>query len=87
MNRSEAGKKGGQRLVQITLRECICSQCGQPLPRRMRRMLGVQNHFDRIGEKGGAALLRQRGPEWFSQLGRMGGRGNTREKRLANSQT
>ena len=85
MNRVEAGHKGGLRTAQLTARECICDRCGQVLVKKARRLLGQHNHFDDIGSAGGQATLDKYGREHFQEIGRKGGRGNTKGKRLGYS--
>jgi len=84
MNHHESGRRGGQALAKLSAHECICDRCGQVLVKKARRVLGQHNHFDDIGSDGGQATLERHGREHFREIGRMGGRGRTREKRLAN---
>lgn len=68
--KSEVGKKGG-----IATRDnhiSLCPLCGAP----------VKNQYlSDTGRKGGETTLQKRGHGFYSQIGRLGGRGNTREKR------
>jgi len=72
--------KGGKRVA--TLAQIICPLCGSVAERRTRRRLGMSNHFDQIGCEGGKATVARYGVEHMRRIARLGGRGNTREKRL-----
>jgi len=71
MNPVESGRRGG-----ITTRDnhlSLCPLCGSPIKNQ---------HFREAGAKGGEATLRKYGRNFYVQAGHLGGRGNTREKRL-----
>ena len=56
----------------------ICPHCGQVMKTDFHRENGRKG-----GNKGGAMTKAIYGVEHYSNIGRLGGRGNTREKRLA----
>jgi len=75
MNRQESGRKGG-----ITTRDnhiSLCPECGHPIKSRFFSEIGKIG-----GQKGGLTTKQRYGREFFVQAGHLGGRGNTREKRL-----
>lgn len=66
-----AGRKGG-----IATREAhisLCPLCGNPIKSRF---------FAENGQKGGETTLRRHGRGFYSQIGHLGGRGNTKGKRM-----
>jgi general stress protein YciG len=69
MTRQESGRLGGlaARANHITL--CPC--CGQPIKSRC---------FSEAGQRGGEATLRKYGRGFYQKIGRMGGRGNKKQK-------
>ena len=72
MNRQESGRKGGISTRAKNLMLCPC--CGSPIK---------SQSFSEIGKKGGEATLRKYGRDFYRKCGRLGGRTNTKEKRLA----
>lgn len=76
--------KGGKARAVKGLRNCYCPCCGQVvLSREMRIELGLDSELDLIGGKGGSKNFELHGSEGMSANGKMGGRGNTKAKRLA----
>jgi len=71
MTPKESGRKGG-----IATRDnhiSLCPLCGRP----------VKNQFYKDnGTHGGQATFQKHGKEFYQAIGRLGGRGNTREKRM-----
>ncbi|HUW44806.1 MAG TPA: hypothetical protein VMW50_03330 [Dehalococcoidia bacterium] len=66
----EKGKLGG-----IATRDghlTICPLCGSPRQ---------SQYFTKTGRKGGNTTLKRHGHGFYSRIGSLGGRGNTREKR------
>jgi hypothetical protein len=72
MNKSEAGKKGA---IEVKRKYGIerCPTCGQ---------LILTDFYKRNGSKGGqmAAMLYKRDREYYSRIGKMGGRGNKKNR-------
>ena len=68
--------KGG-RVTRDRYGIAFCRLCHRPLD---------TSYFVELGAKGGEAVLAKRGREWFSQIGRLGGRGKTKEKRESNNE-
>lgn len=73
MTPQEKGRIGG-----IANREnhiSVCPLCGAPRKNQ---------HFADTGKKGGDTTFQNHGREFYQKIGRLGGRGNTREKRNNN---
>jgi len=69
MKPQESGRKG-----RITTRDshiALCPTCGQPIKSQF---------FSENGKRGGEATLEKYGREFYSKIGRMGGRGNRKGK-------
>ena len=76
LTKVEAGKKGG-----IATRDnhiSLCPLCGSPVTNQC---------LANAGKKGGETTRKKHGRTFYSQIGRLGGRGNTREKRKELSET
>lgn len=71
MTPQESGRRGGLATRDNHIELCPC--CGSPIKNRF---------FSETGQKGGETTKRRYGREFFVQAGHLGGRGNTREKRL-----
>jgi len=71
MRPEESGKKGGLATRDNHLMLCPC--CGSPIKSQF---------YQEVGREGGQTTLRRHGREFYSRIGAIGGRGNTREKRL-----
>lgn len=77
MDHAEAGRLGGiETSVHYGPRRC--PTCGH---------LSDKSEFHiengrKGGNVGGRKIVKLRGREWMSRIGKLGGRGNTREKRL-----
>lgn len=70
MNPEESGRLGG--LATRNNHMTLCPLCGSPVKSQF---------FSENGKKGGEATLQKHGKGFYSEIGRLGGRGNTREKR------
>jgi len=71
MTPQESGRKGG-----IATRDnhlTLCPLCGNPVKSRF---------FAETGQKGGETTLRKYGRGFYSEIGHLGGRGNTKEKQM-----
>jgi general stress protein YciG len=71
---SQKGRLGG-----VATRDrhiSLCPLCGIPTKNQ---------HFADTGKRGGDTTLQRHGRDFYSQIGRLGGRGNTREKRIGRS--
>ena len=66
----ESGKLGGTATRDKHI--SVCPLCGTPVKNQ---------HFAETGRRGGETTLQKHGRGFYSQIGRLGGRGNTREKR------
>ena len=71
MNPVESGRRGGLATRDRHITLCPC--CGNPIKSQF---------FSENGQKGGLATKQRYGREFFVQAGHLGGRGNTRDKRL-----
>ena len=71
----ESGRRGG--LATRDNHISLCPSCGNPIKSRF---------FSENGQKGGQTTLQRYGPDFYREIGRLGGRGNTREKRERLSQ-
>ena len=70
MTATEKGKLGGTATRDNHI--SVCPLCGSPVKNQ---------HLADTGRKGGEATLNKHGRSHYSRIGRLGGRGNTREKR------
>jgi len=70
MNPRKSGRKGGLKTKETHFTLCPC--CGQPVKSQF---------YKETGRHGGQATLRKYGKKFYTNMGKMGGRGNTREKR------
>jgi len=71
MTPTQAGQRGGTATRKNHVTICPC--CGQPIK---------SEFFTDTGKKGGKRTLQAHGRDFYSRIGHLGGRGNTREKRL-----
>jgi len=71
MNPKDSGRKGG--IVTRDNHISLCPLCGNPV---------TSQFYKETGRKGGEATKRRYGRDFYVQAGHLGGRGNTREKRL-----
>lgn len=70
MSPQESGRRGGTTTRDNHL--SLCPLCGAPKKNQF---------FAETGKKGGEMTLQRHGKSFYSQIGRLGGRGNTREIR------
>ena len=76
LTKADVGKKGGMATRDNHI--SLCPLCGAP----------VKNQYlADTGRRGGEATLNKHGISHYSRIGRLGGRGNTREKRKELSET
>ncbi len=75
-----AAKKGGERRAALAV--CVCPTCGSALSKQQRKVLGIQSDLDIIGSQGGSNTFKIRGHKGMSEIGKLGGRGNTKAKRI-----
>lgn len=71
MRPQESGRKGG--LATRARHLILCPSCGNPIKSQF---------YKETGMKGGNATLAKYGRDFYRKCGALGGRGNTREKRL-----
>lgn len=75
--------KGGKRRAELAASQCVCPLCGSELNRQQRIELHMESELDVCGGTGGQVKFQRWGTEKQSQDGKLGGRGNTKAKRLA----